>query len=143
MRSILSDGVDMQSLTRLAITVLGTATFGVAVLGGSALASLPAPIPDEPADELSDPACEAGAQSLVFDDQGVPHWACVAQEGPALIDAPTTVAGVSGSGALPTTGRGADGAALAVALVSLGLLCRWVARRDASAKSFPAERISP
>ncbi len=131
-------------MMRLAFTVFGTVTFGAAVLGGSALASVPSPLPDEPAGELSDPACEAGAQSLVYDEQGVAHWACVAQEGPVPNDVPpTAVAAVSGNGSLPTTGHGADGTALGVALVSLGLLCRWVSRRDASAKAFRAETISP
>ena len=100
--------------------------------------------PDEPAGELSDPACEAGTQSLVYDDQGVAHWACVAQEGPAPAEPPTsTIAAVLGSAALPTTGRGTDSAALGVVLVSLGMLCRCASRRDGSAKAFRAETLSP
>ena len=131
-------------MLRLTFTVLGTATFGVAALGGSALASPPGPPPDEPAEELSDPACEAGVQSLVYDDQGAPHWACVAQEAPVPTEASTTTsAAVSGPGSLPTTGRGADGTALGAVLVSLGLLCRRLSRRGAAAKAFRAETISP
>jgi hypothetical protein len=134
----------MRSMMRLAFTVFGTATFGVATLGGSALAALPSPLPDEPAGELSDPACEAGTQSLVYDDQGVAHWACVAQEGPAPAEpSTTTIAALVGSGALPTTGRGTDSAALGVVLVSLGMLCRCVSRRGGSVKAFRAETISP
>lgn len=134
----------MRSTVRLAITALAALTLGVTVLGGSALATLPSPIPDEPADEMSDPVCEAGVQSMVYDDQGVPRWACVAQEGPVPTDAsPTTVTRVAGSGSLPSTGRGAEGAVLGTLLVVLGSLCRLAARRDPSTKAFRAETISP
>ena len=134
----------MTAMMRLTIRALGTVTFGLVVLGGSALATLPSPPPEEPALELSDPACEAGGQSLVYDDQGAPHWACVAQEAPVPAEpSTTTFAAVSGTGSLPTTGRGADGTALGVVLVSLGLLCRWVSRRSSSPKAFRAETISP
>ena len=122
---------------RRVLAILGTLTFGLACAHGVASA-LP---PEEPAD----PVCEAGVQATVYDDQGVARVACVMSEAPPIAegDPTTTVAALRGTGALPKTGRGTDGALVGFSLLSGGLICRSVARRSRGPKAFRARRLTP
>jgi hypothetical protein len=85
-----------------------------------------------------DPVCVDGALTVVVDDSGVQHQACVAS---AVAVPPATTARVTfalpvdsastaSPAVLPATGRGSgDGLALAAVLVGCGSLASFVSRR--------------
>lgn len=127
------------------------AAVGVAagVLFGAAQVAAAQPVP-------MTAACPDGASTIVVDDNGVQHEACVAvaAEAPpapqlATLSAPVESAPVSGTlpthATLPSTGVGTGGLVIAALLVGSGSIVSLLSRRRplGRRKAFRGRRLTP
>ncbi len=99
------------------------------------------------------PVCTDGVLSLVTDDSGVQHQACVASAAGAPVPAPARASlappaahatSASAPATLPTTGTGTGGLVIAAVLVGSGSLVSLLSRRRpvANRKGFRRRRLT-
>lgn len=131
------------------IAAIGIAA-GISLAGGAAVSATPT-------SDASAPACTEGAATVVTDENGVQHVACVAVEAPpaspvvpvkSTLNAVEVLSATDSTGATPTlpaTGATTGGLVIAAVLVGSGSLVSLLSRRRpvTSRKGFRRRRATP